>query len=101
MTIIFIEKEKFMILAIVVLTIFLITIIALVKLKMQYTKHFSIALILLALIISISFCIKTPTMHKPISMSIINYLIKFNDDGSITTTKQTTTTQINIRNEDK
>lgn len=38
--------------------------------------------------------VSKPVMHKQFSVSVIDYLIKFNDDGSMTTTKQTTTTQI-------
>ncbi len=35
-----------------------------------------------------------PKMHKPFSFAVIDYLIKFNDDGSMTTVKQTTTTKL-------
>lgn len=38
--------------------------------------------------------ISKPVMHKQFNVSVIDYLIKFNDDGSMTTTKQTTTTQV-------
>lgn len=38
--------------------------------------------------------VSKPVMHKQFSVSVIDYLIKFNDDGSMTTTKQTTTTQV-------
>lgn len=38
--------------------------------------------------------VSKPIMHKQFSVSVIDYLIKFNDDGSMTTTKQTTTTQV-------
>ena len=38
--------------------------------------------------------ISKPVMHKHFNVSVIDYLIKFNDDGSMTTTKQTTTTQV-------
>lgn len=37
-------------------------------------------------------CIIKPVMHKPFSINTIEYLIKINDDGTMTTTKQTTTT---------
>ncbi len=51
--------------------------------------------ILLAFIVSTGFIIvQKPVMHKAFSLSVIDYLIKFNTDGSVTTTKQTTTTQI-------
>ena len=49
----------------------------------------------LVLIIATGFIIvQKPIMHKEFSLSVIDYLIKFNNDGSVTTTKQTTTTQI-------
>ena len=38
--------------------------------------------------------ISKPVTHKQFNVSVIDYLIKFNDDGSMTTTKQTTTTQV-------
>lgn len=38
--------------------------------------------------------VSKPVMHKQFNVSVIDYLIKFNDDGSMTTTKQTTTTQV-------
>lgn len=37
--------------------------------------------------------ISKPVMHKQFNVSVIDYLIKFNDEGSMTTIKQTTTTQ--------
>lgn len=37
-------------------------------------------------------CANRPQMHKPLSVNVIEYLIKINSDGSMTTTKQTTTT---------
>lgn len=41
--------------------------------------------------------ISKPVMHKQFNVSVIDYLIKFNDDGSMTTTKQTTTTQVQVK----
>ena len=41
------------------------------------------------------YMLKTPAMHKPFQMNIIEYIFNFNDDGSITTTKSTTTTIMN------
>ena len=38
--------------------------------------------------------VSKPVMHKQFNVSVIDYLIKFNDDGSMTTTKQTTITQV-------
>ena len=37
-------------------------------------------------------CVLKPVMHKQFSINTIEYLIKINDDGTMTTTKQTTTT---------
>ena len=39
-------------------------------------------------------CTSTPDMHKPFSVETIEYLMKFNKDGSVTTTKQVTQTVI-------
>ena len=52
-------------------------------------------LILLAVVFCITFgvLIIKPHMHKQFSFSVIDYLIKFNTDGSVTTIKKTTTTQ--------
>ena len=36
--------------------------------------------------------IMQPKMHKPFSVDIVEYLVKFNTDGTMTTTKQTTKT---------
>ena len=46
---------------------------------------------LISVLVIVPFVIK-PALHKPFSVSIIDYIIKFNTDGSVTTTKQTTTT---------
>ena len=50
------------------------------------------AFLILLILLSIVFCIAKPVMHKPFSINTIEYLIKINDDGTMTTTKQTTTT---------
>ena len=44
-------------------------------------------------------CTIHPQMHKQFSISIIDYLLKFNTDGTVTTTKQTTTTVIKEGND--
>ena len=46
----------------------------------------------LFLISTVSICAVSPQMHKRFSINIIEYLIKINDDGSMSTTKQTTQT---------
>ena len=43
-------------------------------------------------LLTLFFCVKTPILHKPFQVNIIEYILKFNDDGSVTTTKSTTTT---------
>lgn len=39
-------------------------------------------------------CLTKPEMHKPFSVNTIEYLLKVNKDGSVTTTKQVTKTVI-------
>ncbi|MBR1754608.1 hypothetical protein IJ732_07225 [bacterium] len=36
-------------------------------------------------------CLKTPKMHKPVSLNVIDYIIKFNTNGEMQTIKTTTT----------
>ncbi len=42
-------------------------------------------------ILTITFCFIQPKMHKPFQLNIIEYLIKINNDGSMTTIKSITT----------
>ena len=56
-------------------------------------KSFFIIIGILLVIATGFVLISKPVMHKQFNVSVIDYLIKFNDDGSMTTTKQTTTTQ--------
>ena len=44
--------------------------------------------------ITIWICSEKPDMHKPFSLNTIEYLFKINKDGSLTTTKQITTTGV-------
>ena len=83
------EKEDDMILAIVVLLCVLIVILGM---KFMPAKLTAFLLFLTAVCLTVGICIMHPVMHKPFSINIIEYLVKFNDDGSVTTTKQTTTT---------
>lgn len=39
-------------------------------------------------------CFSQPPMHEPFSVNTIEYLLKFNKDGSVTTTKQVTETVV-------
>lgn len=57
-------------------------------------KNFAITLLIVTLVATVGLCVKRPVLHKPFSISVIDYFIKFNSDGSMTTTKQTTTTEI-------
>ncbi len=50
-------------------------------------------MLVIMVIFTIGVCIKKPILHKPLSVNTIEYLVKINDDGSLTTTKQTTYTQ--------
>lgn len=83
-----------MALALVILGIFLILSIAIFRIKAITVKVVLIALLTFMAVTSVAIMVTNPQMHKMFSMSVIDYLIKFNDDGSITTTKQTTTTEI-------
>ncbi len=83
-----------MVLALVILGIFLILSIAIFRVKAVTVKVVLIALLTFMAVTSVTIMVTKPQMHKMFSMSVIDYLIKFNDDGSITTTKQTTTTEI-------
>ena len=49
--------------------------------------------IAIVMVFTIGIFIKQPVLHKPFSINTIEYLVKINDDGSMTTTKQTTYTQ--------
>ena len=57
-------------------------------------KSFFIIVLLVLVVVTGFIVVQKPVMHKAFSLSVIDYLIKFNTDGSVTTTKQTTTTQI-------
>ena len=83
-----------MVLALVILGIFLILSIAIFRVKAVTVKVVLIALLTFMAVTSVAIMVTNPQMHNMFSMSVIDYLIKFNDDGSITTTKQTTTTEI-------
>ncbi len=58
------------------------------------TKVSTIIVLAFAFCATISLAVVEPRMHKPISMSVVEYLIKINADGTMTTTKQTTTTEL-------
>ena len=83
-----------MVLALVILGIFLILSIAIFRVKAVTVKVVLIALLTFMAVTSVAIMVTNPQMHKMFSMSVIDYLIKVNEDGTITTTKQTTTTEI-------
>lgn len=61
---------------------------------------FGIIIILSTVILSsIAICVIKPKMHKPFSLNVIEYMIKFKSNGDMETVKTITTTTIN--NEEK
>ena len=78
-----------MILALISL-IFLFAIFIILN-KQNKIKVFMLIIFLVTMVTTVGLCIKRPTMHNRISLNIIDYLIKFNSDASVTTTKQVTT----------
>ena len=61
-------------------------------------KIFIISIIITIVAATGVLCAVQPPLHKQFSISVIDYLLKFNTDGSVTTTKQTTTTVIQEEN---
>lgn len=55
-------------------------------------KLIGIGIIAVAICMTIWICTSQPDMHKPFSLKTIEYLLKINKDGSVTTTKQVTQT---------
>ena len=80
-------------LAITILGIIILSAIILKFLNMNL-RTIIIVIICISAIATIGLCIKKPDMHKQVSIDIVDFLFKRNDDGSITTTKQTTRTII-------
>ena len=72
----------------------LLIIVILTVIFMKSLKLFFIGAILGIILITAGIYVTKPVQHKQFAIQVIDYLIKFNTDGSITTTKQTTTTQI-------
>lgn len=85
-----------MLIAIIVLAAVLI--FSYIILAAKNNKFIFVLLITIGLISTICLCVSKPVLHKPFSISVIDYLIKFNTDGSMTRTKQTTTTVIKEEN---
>ncbi len=80
-----------MILAIFLLLITLAVIAFAIITYKKNNKLFIYSLVGVLVIFTIIPFVVKPALHKPFSVSVIDYIIKFNNDGSVTTTKQTTT----------
>jgi hypothetical protein len=55
-------------------------------------KVIGFGILILALAFTLWICSTKPELHKPFSLNTIEYLLKINKDGSVTTTKQVTQT---------
>lgn len=55
-------------------------------------KVIGLGILILAAAFTIWICSEKPELHKPVSLNTIEYLLKINKDGSMTTTKQVTQT---------
>ena len=53
-------------------------------------KGLLIFLVMLLVVLSVFIIVLKPKMHKVVQFSVIETILKFNSDGSITTTKQIT-----------
>ena len=76
------------IIAAIIIAIILIKII---KFGLKIVLFFILAV---AVSLTIWICVAQPNMHEPFSINTIEYLLKINKDGSMTTTKQVTETVI-------
>ena len=90
-----------MVFAITTLICFLIFLFILWKFIRTSIKVLGIIIICGLLIATASLLIIKPDMHKPFSINTIEYLIKINDDGSMTTTKQVTKTVIKEKKQEE
>lgn len=54
-------------------------------------KLFTVLTVSLLIILTIGIVVKKPQMHKQLQVNVIEYLLKINSDGSVTTTKSVTT----------
>ena len=57
-------------------------------------KKFLIILLVVISFLTLGLIVSKPSMHKQLSFSVVDYLIKFNNDGSMTTQKTITTTKL-------
>ena len=72
----------------------LLILVVLAVIFMKSLKLFLFAAIFGIILVTAGVYVAKPVQHKQFAIQVIDYLIKFNTDGSVTTTKQTTTTQI-------
>ena len=75
----------------------LLLILRLLKLNI---KIIFVVIFLVAFVLSAVICVCKPTMHKQFSIDIVDYFVKINDDGTMSTIKQTTKTIIKKENKD-
>jgi len=61
-------------------------------------KVIGLGILILAIGFTIWICSTSPELHKPFSIETIEYLLKINQDGSVTTTKQVTKTVLQEEN---
>lgn len=77
------------IIAIVVIAVVFLALKSLLSISM---KIIGLSVLILSAALTIWICSAQPDMHKPFSINTIEYLLKINKDGSMTTTKQVTQT---------
>ena len=73
------EKEVYMVLAIIVLFMLLAFAVLFKFLPLKFT---SVILCVAALVLSAGLCLIQPKMHKPFSISIVEYFIQVDDGGA-------------------
>lgn len=88
-----------MVFATITIVLLVIAILAVRLLKMN-TKGIFIVILTLTVLCSGILCLKKPIMHKQFSIDIVDYFVKINDDGTMTTIKQTTKTILKKENKD-
>ena len=77
------------IIALAIIIILIVLLINVVKIGIKIALFIVLAI---AVAGTIYVCTQQPDMHKAFSIDTIEYLLKINKDGSITTTKQVTQT---------
>ena len=85
-------------LGIIVLAVAIIIFVILINIIKIGLKLASFVILAFVLGVTIWICAVQPNMHKPFSIDAIEYLLKINQDGSMTTTKQITKTVIKEQN---